>query len=243
MTHASTAGYPGYDTAPGYVTSCEAQLGGTIHGTTAHPFGSIVSPTDPALAFTSLVTADFETSMIFDFVLTNDTIYALYERLPYGRTAGNDYASFTHLISVAPRSAVDIHKLKISYDRSGKRVSWHVEGRKVFEVSRLGFILPDRDFVVIDRGGTEQDASLLRQLVCGIGTFTLLDAYNREAKQALVRLVDSPSAYYHSPENASAPPTFFDETSKRPNRLFGQGATLHVRNVIISNEPTALSEQ
>ncbi|RSH80163.1 hypothetical protein EHS25_007268 [Saitozyma podzolica] len=97
-THASTAEYPGYDTAPGHVTSCEAQLGGMIHGTSAHPFGPMISATDPALAFTALVTADFETPMIFDFVLTNDAIYALYKRLPYGRTTDNDYASFTHLI-------------------------------------------------------------------------------------------------------------------------------------------------
>jgi hypothetical protein len=242
MTHSSTAGYPGYDTVPGYVTSCEAQLGGTIHGTSAHPLGSMVSPADPALAFTALVTADFETSMIFDFALTNDTIYALYERLPFSRTADNDYASFTHLIPVASRSPTDIHNLKISYDRSGKSVSWNVEGRKVFEVTRPGLLLPNRDFVVIDRGGTEQDASVLRQLVCGVGMFTLVDAYSREAKQALVRLVGSPSAYYRSPENASAPPRFFDETSERSHRLFGQGATLRVRNVVISNQPSTLSK-
>jgi hypothetical protein len=201
----------------------------------------MTSPTDPALAFTALVTADFETSMIFDFALTNDTIYALYERLPFGRTADNHYASFTHLIPVASRSSTDIHHLKISYDRSGKSVSWHVEGRKVFEVTRPGHFLPNHDFVVIDRGGTEQDAGVLRQLVCGIGMFTLVDAYNRDAKKSLVRLVGSPNAYYRSPENASEPPNFFDETSQRSSRLFGQGATLRVRNVVISNQPTTLA--
>ncbi|RSH80162.1 hypothetical protein EHS25_007267 [Saitozyma podzolica] len=173
---------------------------------------------------------------------------------------------------VASRSSMDMHNLKISYDRSGKSVSWHVEGRKVFKVTRPGHFLPNHDFVVIDRGGTERDAvgesmqhpsspyrkyleaglepmskpvdhpALLHQLVCGIGMFTLLDAYNREAKQALVRLVGSPSAYYRSPANASTPAKFFDETSERSNRLFGQGATLRVRNVVISNQPTALSE-
>jgi hypothetical protein len=58
--HSSSKGYPGYDTAAGYVTSCVTKIGGQTYGTEEQPFGGDVKATDPALAWFGSVTGDFE---------------------------------------------------------------------------------------------------------------------------------------------------------------------------------------
>jgi len=231
MTHTSSAGYAGFDTEGGYVTSCEARVGGETYGTERNPFG--IDADHPALAASAFVSADFETFMIFDFFLTNDRIYALYERLPYGRTPENHYASFTHLVPVATRDRGDMHDLKITYDRSAKTVSWFVGNEKVFTVDRIGFYLPNRGYRAIDRGGVEQDVGELKQLVCGFGMFTLHDAYDAEKNKSLVRLVDTPPDYYLHPVTGGQL-EFVDETSEDGSRLWGQGARISVEKVVVS---------
>lgn len=229
----SSAGYPGYDTAAGYVTSCEAAVGGRTYGTERQPFGKDESATDPNLAFVGAINGDFEKFMIFDFALTNDAVYALYERLPFGRSADHNYASFTALTRVASRKIGDVHDLKVSYDRSARTVKWYVGGREVYSISRVGYYPPNRASVAIDRGGVEEDVGELRQLVCGFGTFTLMDGYNAKLGKGLVR-INSQAGYYVNPTNGS-PLAFVDEASADSSRLFGQGTELTVSSVTVSS--------
>jgi hypothetical protein len=69
---------------------CEAWIGGRTYGTSGHPFGSAVSNAsdDLRLAAFAMNTIDVETFMVFDFFMTNEGIYAFYERLPFGRGLG-----------------------------------------------------------------------------------------------------------------------------------------------------------
>jgi hypothetical protein len=227
----SSAGFPGYDTAPGYVTSCEAHVGGQVFGTEANPFGA--GANDPSLGFVGAVNGDFETFMIFDFALTNDAVYALYERLPFGRSASHNYASFTALTRVASRRPGDMHALKVAYDRSARTVSWLVGGREVYKIERVGYYPPDRGSVVIDRGGEEEDVGEIRQLVCGFGTFTLMDGFVSSLGKSLVRLNPQDGYYVHPATGAQV--EFADEASSEGSRLFGQGSELVVGSVTVSS--------
>ncbi|BEJ11575.1 hypothetical protein CspHIS471_0200350 [Cutaneotrichosporon sp. HIS471] len=227
----SSAGYPGYDTAAGYVTSCEAQISGTMFGAAANPFG--VNAADPSLGWAGAVNGDFETFMIFDFALTNDAVYALYERLPFGRSETRNYASFTALTRVASRNPGDRHVLKVSYDRSAKTVRWIVDKSEVYKIDRVGYYPPDRSSVLIDRGGVEEEVGQIRQLVCGVGTFTLMDGFVPSLGKGLVRLNQQEDYYIHP--ITGAPLEFVDDTSADNNRLFGQGAELIVDSVTVSS--------
>jgi Family of unknown function (DUF6081) len=140
MNHVSAAGIAGFGVLPGQELTCETWISGRTFGTAAHPFGTAIfrANDDLRLASVAMNTIDFETFMVFDFFLTNEGIYALYERLPFGRTASDNYAAFTYQVRVASRSPGDSHHLRISHDRTAGTVRWSIGGTKVFRVSRLG---------------------------------------------------------------------------------------------------------
>jgi len=73
---------------------------------------------DLRLASVAVSVSDPETSIVFDFFVTNKEIYAFYERLPQARTALGNYAAFSSMIPVAQRSPGDQHHLKICYDQA-----------------------------------------------------------------------------------------------------------------------------
>lgn len=234
--HQSSRGYPGFDAAPGREVGCEATVGGRTFGTSGHPFGSYV--TDPEddnrLAAFALTTADFETFMVFDFFLTNETIYAFYERTPSGRAILGDYASFSHAIPVAANRPGRSHKLAILYDKARGTVRWLVNGGEVFSVDTIGFRLP-RSTMTLDHGGVEALVSP-NQLVCGMGMFTLLDGH-LPSGIGLVRIVSAPDYYFNPELGAPAPETFVDDESLESSRLFGQGAQIDVRRYYVVDRP------
>jgi hypothetical protein len=233
MNHTAASGFPGFDALPGQELACEAVVGGRTFGTRGHPFGASVSgpEDDPRLATVAMNTIDFETYMVFDFFLTNEGLYAVYERLPFGRTETNRYASFTYVVPLGRRDPGDMHALAIAYDRAAGRVRWLVDGREAFRVDRPGRRI-DQRFLTLDHGGVEEDVSL-RQMNCGMGMFTLLDAY-RPTNTGLVRLSSQPSFYFNPQQGEPAPATFVDEQSRPGSRIFGQGAELRVRRYGVS---------
>jgi len=233
--HRSSSGVPGFDAVPGKEVACEARFGGQAFGTREHPFRSHVrnAEDDLRLASVALNTLDFESFLVFDFFLTNQRVYAFYERLPFGRTPDHNYAAFSYGIPVAPRTPGVDHQLAIALDTSAGVVRWLLDGREVFRVGNLGKRLPDRpfrQFLTIDHGGTEELVAP-RQLACGMGMFTLLDGY-RPSKNGLVRL-SSAANFYFNPDTG-APATFVDEASVPSNRLWGQGAELRVQRYAVT---------
>ena len=230
----STHGTPGYETRPGHKLMLEAVLGGRTYGTAAHPFGdAVLDPEDDLrLAAFAFSTVDFETLMIFDFMLTNKSIFAFYERLPYARQGLGQYAAFSSAMRVADNAPGRMNALGIVYDPIANAVEWRVEGSVVAKVQRLGF-LPSRENLVLDHGGVPTQVSP-RQLACGVGLFTLLDATPPGGGAALVRASDAAGFYFDCGNEPGRAPKFVDPNSLERSRLFGQGAELIVRDVRVS---------
>ncbi len=122
--------------------------------------------------------------LVFDIAYTDETIYGIYERLPFGKPSfggpGPDYHGFTHVFELAKRNredpANDFTKVAISIDRKNSIVRYLVDDVVKFEVSRLGYGL-DREYRVIDHGGPDELVDL-PSVSLGFGTLTLLDATN-----------------------------------------------------------------
>jgi Family of unknown function (DUF6081) len=230
----STHGTPGFEPRPGRKLMLEAVLGGRTYGTSAHPFGdAVLDPEDDLrLATYAFTTIDFETLMVFDFMLTNKSIFAFYERLPYARHVLGQYAAFSNATRVADNAPGRMNALAIVYDTTTNAVEWRVEGLVVARVQGLG-LLPNRENLVLDHGGVPTQVSP-RQLACGVGLFTLLDATPPGGGAALVKASDAAHFYFDCANEPGRAPTFVDPSSLETSRLFGQGAELIVRDVRVS---------
>ena len=235
--HLASTGYPGFDAAPGYELTCEAWIRARTFSTDGHSFGGAVdNPNDDLrLASVGMNTIDFESFMVFDFLITNETIYAIYERLPFGRPALGNYAAFTFNIPLTATSPGQQRHLTIAYDRSAGTVRWLVDGIERFSIDRIGHLL-DRRYLTIDHGGVPQTVSP-NQLACGMGLFTLLDA-EQPSGTALVRLSSVPGFYFDPEVGEPASQTFLDDESLAGNRLFGQGAAIRVKKYVVSSRRT-----
>jgi hypothetical protein len=233
MNHTSSRGYPGFDAQWNYELSCKLGLSGQTYGVNRHPFGTNVTiPTeDVRLASFAMNTVDFESFMVFDFMFTNNRIYAIYERLPFGRATMGNYAAFTYAVPVKVYTPWDYYNTKIAYDRTAGVVKWLINGVEVFRVSNIGYRLADRQYMLIDHGGTEQAVSM-NQLNCGMGMFTLLDGASPSGA-GLVRLTNAPNFYFQPQVGTSQALWFADETSQQSSRLFGQGAEFDVEEIVV----------
>ena len=237
MNHQASSGVPGFDAVRGQTLTCNAVLGARMFGAGGNPFGipAWQANRDLRLASAALNTIDFESFMVFDIFFTNKRIFALYERLPFGRTPSNNYAAFTYMIDIGPNEPGQLHQAAIAYDRARGVVRWILDGRQVFQVDRIGHRI-NRRTMTIDHGGTEQRVRP-RQLACGMGHFTLLDGH-LPTRGGLVRLSDAPGFYFHPPTGAPRPQTFLDEQSRLRSRLFGQGAELRAQIYTVSSTPS-----
>lgn len=235
----STNGVPGYDAISDQELSGGARVSGRTFGTKGHPFRRAVkNPNDdPRLATFALNTIDFESWMVFDFFVTNERIYAVYERLPFGRAQLGNYAAFTYQIPLKKREPGDWNDLRIAYDRSAGIVRWIVDGKEKFRVDRIGHHLDDRKHLTIDHGGAEETVEP-RQLDFGMGMFTLLDG-DLPSGKAPVRLSNAQDFYFDPSEGEPVPQTFVDDESRESSRLFGQGAELLVRRFVVESYPAA----
>jgi Family of unknown function (DUF6081) len=236
MNHTASTGVAGFDAVPGQELSCETWMTGRTYGTDGHPFGSAVRNPDDDLRLASvgMPVFDQESLMVFDFFVSNERIYAFYERLPYGRETMGNYAAFVHVVPIGRRSPGDRHHFKISYDRSAGTVRWLLDGREVFEVDRLGYRL-DRRYLTLDHGGVEERVEP-RQLNCGMGMFTILDGA-LPTRRALARLSTTPGTYYRPDVGEPTPQTFVDDESLESSRLFGQGASFEMPRYVVSSQP------
>ncbi|GLZ38908.1 DUF6081 family protein [Actinokineospora sp. NBRC 105648] len=237
--HVASTGLPGFDALPGHVLSFETWVSARSHGTSAHPFGAAVADPDDDLRLgaVALPLIDVETYTVVTFFLTNKSVYATYERLAAGRPTLGDYASFLYATPVATRATADEHHLKISYDRDAGTVRWFVDGSQVHELDRLGHLLPSREHMLLDHGGTPT-AVAPRQLNGGMGMFTVLDgAYPGSGGAGLVRLDPDPGTYVDPAAGPPSPQRFLDDESRPASRLFGQGAELALARYVVSSAP------
>ena len=201
----------------------------------------------------ALNTIDYATWMVYDCMMTDEEIYAFYERLPFGKPSFggsmDDYHAFSHCIPIAKRNrdnpADDFATIQICVNKDKDYVRWLVNGQEKYRVSRLGMPI-SRDYRILDHGG---DATLANQSLInvGFGTFTLLDMANPVKDPSLTRAMvlsgdDTPiqglvqlglSDQYINPvtvavsDGSSLPQTFLSVNES--DRLFGNGALLRMK--------------
>jgi pyridoxamine 5'-phosphate oxidase family protein len=123
---------------------------------------------DLRLGAAVLICVDGESGIVFDFIITDGRLFAVYERLAFPGTA---YAAFSYVVPVADRDPGDVHELTVRYDAADGVARWLVEGAEVLSVDRIGLRVLDPSHLRRDNGLPEQ-AAAPRQLNCGLGLFT-----------------------------------------------------------------------
>jgi hypothetical protein len=212
------------------ISKYTARVSVTHYGIDNHPFpADMITNTqdDIRLAACGMNTADFTTMMVADFLLTNEGIYAIYERLPFARTPSDLYGAFTQAKRVGDRQPSDTHQLSIEYNKKIRTLSYYVEDERVLYITLIGFKSSDPGVVTLcDHGGQETLAEPA-SFSYGFGCFTLLDMndYHNPTGEGLVKLGDGEQTEYINPTG------FWDEGSDPANRLFGQGSVLLVDSV------------
>lgn len=224
--------------------------------------GVIDQNKDPRLCCAGMAVLDPDNLLTFDVLFTNTEIYAIYERLPFGKpgwpasppaytgpdvlTSG-DYHGFTHLIplgcrqsGVSPLSATT--RVQFAYNKALGYARWLINGDEKFRISKIGCAL-DSKYRVLDHDGPDVLVSPNR-LSFGFCLFSLLDMHEPSQQNlsdlALVQLC-TPNQQYVNPRldriwpggNPQYDSTFLDPTSNVANRLFGQGVQLSVDKVLI----------
>ncbi|MEU5084458.1 MULTISPECIES: DUF6081 family protein [Streptomyces] len=229
--HNATSGYPGWDVPATGSWACASSLSVTERNMNRQPFGSAVSDPDADIRLGSggLVGADLQTGVVVDFHVTNNTVYAWYERL---RFPGSTYAAFTYAVPVAKIAKGTKINTKIIVGNGGTTAHWILNGINVLTVDRLGTLALDRKYLLTDHGGTPEAVSV-KQLTCGLGLFTVLDGAGADGK-GLVRLSSGDGFYFAPRQGAPAPATFADENSLSGNRLWGQGVNMQAGYVRVS---------
>lgn len=149
---------------------------------------------DYRLCSSAMVLRDESTMVEAMFLLTNDTIYALYQRHPSEilnlRTIRDgpreqqrqSFASFSAVVPVARRGygssgsrdlLDDTYRLGIGIGDAGTSIRWYINRQEVHRVSRIGYRLQDQ-YQVVDHGGTPHLA-VISSFKCGFGHYTFLD--------------------------------------------------------------------
>lgn len=109
--------------APGSETTFETAMA-------VETFGQI--PFDLLDAFATVNLVDFATATVVQFAATNDTVYAVLERLILPGVTGPD-DHFTHRIVLdVPTGPGQPHWYSISYDPATSQATWSVDGARLY---------------------------------------------------------------------------------------------------------------
>lgn len=207
----------------------ETTLNNHTYGLSQQPFGkNIKNPQiDFRLGNSTLMLMDPVNMVVFDFFVTNEVIYAVYER-GKNMQGHTDYAAYSYAIPLKTRNKNDFNKLRISYNKTVNTVKWYIDDEEVYSVNHIGQLI-DRKYMTIDNGGIPKEIHV-SQLNAGLGIFTLMDG--SIDGQGLIDLVGDDS-YYNPTEGFPTRANFLDQQSKKENRLFGQGVKLTAKNFLI----------
>jgi hypothetical protein len=212
-----------------------------------HPFGAQVQDpqSDLRLAAAAFNVLSLSNGFIFDFLITNTKIYALYERLDIARVPYGNYAAFTFAIPVVDIVPNSSHLYTISFNADQKSVRWLVDGKEVYKVFMIGTLV-SRQFMGLDLGGQEEMV-FPTSLQIGFGTFTLLDAYSPcnvvtpaldggkicqfpAGDEGLTQL----AAGLYNPRNGIDPATYLTDGSQVIDHIWGQGVVMQVEKIYVN---------
>jgi hypothetical protein len=212
-----------------------------------YPPALLQGKTDLRLAAASFSLFDPDTANSFQFLLTSDRVYVVYERISVKRAHLGDYAVYTYVKAVKERTPADWHSLKMVLDGQRQGISWHVDGQPVFQVDHIGCRLPRLE-PIIDMGGTDVEA-YPASIQYGFGAQTLLNAYKPNphvvqpppsnhtfVRHALLENAspDSPVKQIDPVSRGSLKPASFFEDAhpNRPEfRTWGQGSRSHIQQI------------
>lgn len=148
---------------------------------------------DYRLCCSAMEIYDPENGFVFYFLLTNDAIYAMYERryrpdhkIPVEKWCHKEQieksASFSAVVYLQKRGngrigsvdrLDDCYRLGIGIDTCNGVVRWYIDHREVFAINRIGYRLEEK-YMVLDYGGEERLFDI-ESFNIGIGHFTFLD--------------------------------------------------------------------
>lgn len=178
-------------------------------GTERNPFG--VDPGDPRLSAAALVVLDPDSGVVMDFFVSNDRLYALYERLPFAQGRLGPYPAFTTLFRTPVATAPgQWHRYEIRYFPADDATEWWVDGSRVHRQARIG--APP---------GEEGPIVKIKSVRFGGGLFTLLDDLRDDRRRAGDR---PPVPGLISPERGE---------------LFGQGGEIALRAIAVAGRDLA----
>lgn len=210
--------------------------------------GLQIIPNDIRLSCGTFNVLDLSTGMVYDFILANEMVYALYEHL----STTQDTDVFTYAKAVAKRTPDLPMKLRISYNKCKKRVVWYVNDLAVFEITNPGIPLPEQELLVLNGEDFKDRVVLSDTLSVGFGTFTLLDFFPPDQAYEMIGqsftidngnlrkvrpLTDLGSVYHEklpSLFGEKVPQTEF--VYEGPRQQDGQGGILSVYNIKVGLE-------
>lgn len=149
---------------------------------------------DYRLCCSALSVYDTNSSIYAMFLLTNDAIYAYYERKPSNEVSLHTcknclhcgetecHASFASAVLVQMRGfrggkgsdmLDDFYRLGIGIDGLQGHINWYIDRRLVYSLNRIGYRLPDQ-YQVLERGGAPHLVSI-ESVRIGVGHYSFLD--------------------------------------------------------------------
>jgi hypothetical protein len=210
-------GFPGFKVPEEGEFYYGAKIKVQTFGTEKNPFNAPAS--DFRLSSGGLVTIDFDTFMVYDFLITPTKAYVLYERLPFDGKVKDPVAFFTYVLPVSEIQQGTKHNYKLSYNMSKYQVHYYIDGKRVFTVNEFGRRLPkDYDdflqFKDLPGSGNPENLQLVKsnQRLTGIGLFTMLDGRMRYGGELV---------------------NIHDPTLEPAKKVFGQGGKIVVSDIVV----------
>lgn len=166
--HETATGFPGFEIGAGRI-SIKSALSVQGYGLDRHTYGEAVPDPyrDLRLGASILICMDRQSGMVFDFIITDRCVFAVYERLAF---PPSQYAGFSYAVPVLDRQPTDFHMLTLAYDAEAGAAFWYVEDTEVLTIDRIGYRALAPQYSMRDNGKDEQEAAP-RQLTCGLALF------------------------------------------------------------------------
>jgi hypothetical protein len=165
----SAAGFPGFGAGTAGQLSVTAEVALSTYNVERHALGESIA--DPSREFKLgagvLIFMDRETGVVFDFILTDRVLFAVYERLAF---PGTEHAGFSYAVPVRDRQPADFHQLTITYDTAKGEAAWYVGQDQVLLVDQIGQRALSSRYLARDNGKPAEDAAP-QQLTCGLALF------------------------------------------------------------------------
>ncbi|HXL53107.1 MAG TPA: DUF6081 family protein [Gemmatimonadales bacterium] len=200
-------------------------IGHVVHGTyvqSGAPYAARVLQGQQAAATFHMI--DFATGQLFDWFVSGNTAFTLYERLPSSVSGSAEHVGidkmFTQIIDEVPIAAGVPHTVAIRYsrERHGTLVEYFLDGKRVSKVERVGIPLDAQGVKYSGIYPSLGPGELLRDKINSVtiahGLFSLLDAFPFQHPEAPALNVSVPMQ----------------------ERLFGQGARARFAHVVVTIE-------